>query len=170
MNLAAALGGVRASLFAGLAVVALVFGGVQTFRLNAAHHSLEVQKLALVKSAKDFAEWKLKAEKEKAEAVASIDKQHREEQARAKYQADRTIAELRDGTRKLRNRLTCPAQGKSDSDAPPIGGVDGEGARGLTEEDAEFLVREAADSDRKSIKINSLIDVIEELLSTPKEK
>lgn len=164
MNLVALLGGVRATAFAGLALLALLFGGVQTARLNSAHHQLEVQALALEVSAKKFAEWKLQQEAEKAAAIAAIDKKHREEQARVKSESDRTIAGLRNGNLQLRKRFSCPSQGESGSPSPTLGGTHGEGAGGLTKEDAELLVREAADSDRKSIKINSLIDVIEEFL------
>ncbi len=164
MNIVAMLGGVRASIFAGLALLLLTFGTAQTLRLHSAQMDLQVQTMALEVSAKNFAEWKLKAEAEKAAAIAEVDKKHREEQARVKDQADRTIAELRSGNLQLRKRFTCPSQRQSGSTDPTVSGADGEGEGGLTEQDAEFLVREAADSDRKSVKINSLIDVIEEML------
>lgn len=164
MNVITLLGGIRGTIFAGLALLALLFVGVQTARLASAHNDLDTQKLALVVSAQRFAEWKLKAEAEKAAAIAAIDKQHREEQARVKDQANRTIAELRSGNLQLRKRFTCPSQGQSNSPDPSVSRTDGEGEGGLTEQDAEFLVRQAEESDRKSVKINALIDVVEEML------
>ncbi len=170
MNVVTLLGGVRASIFAGLALLLLTFGTVQTLRLHSAQTDLQVQTMALEVSAKNFAEWKLKAEAEKAAAIAEVDKKHREEQARVKDQADRTIAELRTGNLQLRKRFTCPTQGQSGSSNPSVSGADGEGEGGLTQQDAEFLSRQAEDSDRKSVKINALIAVIEEMLTPPKEK
>lgn len=168
MNVVALLGGIRGTVFASLALIALVFGGVQTLRLNGVQHQLETQKLALVKNAKDFAEWKLKAEADKAQAIAEIDKRHREEQSHVQAEADRTIAALRSNAIQLRKRFTCPPAGQSSSPDTSIGGVDAEGVNGLTEEDAGFLIREAADSDRKSVKINALIAIIEEYLKREK--
>lgn len=164
MNIVTILGGVRASIFAAIAVVVLVFGGVQTLRLSAANHRAEVQALALQVNAKDFAEWKLKQEAAAAAAVAEIDRKHREEQQSVQDKADRVVADLRNDVVQLRKRFTCPPRGESGSSDPSIGGVDAERIGGLTDEDAEFLVREAADSDRKSVKINALIDIIEEYL------
>lgn len=168
MNVVALLGGVRATIFAGLALLALLFGGVQAFRLNSVQHQLESQKLALAKSAKDFAEWKIQAEANKAEAVAEIDKKHREEQKHVQDQANRVIADLRSDAIQLRKRFTCQTPGQPNSTDSAIGGVDAERIGGLTTEDAEFLLREAADSDRKSVKINALIDIIEEYLAKEK--
>lgn len=168
MNVVALLGGVRGTIFAGLALLALLFVGVQTVRLNNAQHDLDVQKTALIVNAKNFAEWKLKQEAENAAAIAEIDKKHREEQNHVQAEADRAVADLRNDVVRLRKRFTCPAQGQPGSADSPIGGVDAERIGGLTTEDAEFLIREAADSDRKSVKINALIDTIEEYLKKEK--
>lgn len=170
MNIVTMLGGVRASLFAALALLALGFGGVQTARLAHSQHALEVQTLALEVNAKDFAEWKLQKEAEKAAAIAALDKKHREEQKHVQDEADRTIASLRDGNLQLRKRFSCPSKEQPSSTDPTVSGADGEGEGGLTQQDAEFLIRQAEDSDRKSVKINKLIEVIEEFLRTPKEK
>lgn len=162
MNVVALLGGVRASIFAGLAVLALLFGGVQTARLAYTDHKLEVQTLALKANAADFAEWKLKAEREKAEAVAGIAKKYLEDRQRDKATSDRIIAGLRNDTLQLRKRFTCEAPRHGGATSPDSSGAGAEGTGGLTKDDAEFLIRFAEDSDRKSRKINALIDVLEE--------
>ena len=88
------------------------------------------------------------AERDSALAMASIDNAYQKGQADGKAQADRTIADLRSGAARLRERFTCPA---AESDLPDpgtsTGRSDAAAASGLQPEDAEFLIREAERAD-----------------------
>lgn len=61
---------------------------------------------------------------------------------------DRVLADLRSANLRLRRRFTCPASSVSVSPGPAAGG-DGTETSGLLVEDAEFLVRLAAEADAR---------------------
>ena len=66
--------------------------------------------------------------------------------ADTKANAERTIADLRAGTLKLRNRFTCPA--KATEVAGSSEGDNGTSEAGLLGADAEFLISEAERADK----------------------
>lgn len=89
------------------------------------------------------------AERFRVIEMATIDAQHTEELTNAKRETDAALAAVRSGELRLRNRFTCDAA--AGDGVPATGasaGVDraGEGS-GLQREDAEFLVRLAAEAD-----------------------
>ena len=79
------------------------------------------------------------------------------EQADAKLETDRTIAGLRAGTVRLRDRFTCPSLPGASADSS---GVAEAGPRGLQPEDAEFLVGAAARADEVARQLNALIQAV----------
>jgi hypothetical protein len=75
------------------------------------------------------------------------------EKQNAKKDFDATIAKLRRGNIVVREELTCPAN--------PTSGTQGESGRGLSTEDAEFLLRESERADDLARKYNDLIDELD---------
>lgn len=71
--------------------------------------------------------------------------QLKQEQAHAQAESDRTVADLRAGRLRVRDHFTCPARVPETPTGAP--GSDGAGEGGLSDADAEFLVRLAADAD-----------------------
>lgn len=100
--------------------------------------------------------------------LAAIEQAHRQREAQLHEQAQRiedeltraqrgaleeldtTLANLRADNLRLRQRFTA-CRVPQDSDTP--GGDDGAGTGGLSEQDAEFLVRLAGDADRVANKL-----------------
>lgn len=88
------------------------------------------------------------AERNSALAMAAIDKAYQQGKTDGKAQADRTIADLRNGNARLRERFTCPPAGNDMPDtAGTTGSSDAGEARGLQRDDAEFLIRYAERAD-----------------------
>lgn len=159
--------GVGAIVFLSLAF----FGGcsVQKNRDSAAINESKVQVIALERKldreAKDHAEWKVVQERKTTAELAAIDKKNTEVLQSAKEDYERTIAGIRAGNRKLRERFTCPVPGA----AQPTGSVDhAKETAGLQTEDGEFLVSEAERADEVVRQLNAAIEVIEELLKPQK--
>ncbi|WP_421793542.1 lysis system i-spanin subunit Rz [Hydrocarboniphaga effusa] len=92
-----------------------------------------------------------------AQRLADIDSRHQQEFADAQTAADRTVADLRNGTVRLRKQLaaaSCPAGLQF---AGPSPGVNEE-APGLRPEDAGFLVRLADECDADLRAAQAVID------------
>ena len=66
--------------------------------------------------------------------------------AETKANADRTIADIRAGNLRLRNRFTCPSSAAEVTGSAT--GSDGAGQAGLLGSDAEFLISEAERADK----------------------
>ena len=81
-----------------------------------------------------------------------------EEQADAKIETDRVIAGLRDGSRRVRDRFTCPSLPGAAADSS---GVAEAGPRGLQPEDAAAIVRAGAEADEVARQLNALIQAVE---------
>jgi len=153
--LIAALGGVRASVFAALAVLAwsvAVFVSFQNIAQRASHaeYRAEVAKdkenaaTALADAIADVREKDAGAQRQ----VAELDARYQQEIEDAKANADRTIAALRDGTLVLRKRLAATGcSSRPENTAPSSGSNDQEGS-GLREEDVRFLVLESQRADQ----------------------
>jgi len=152
--LIAALGGVRASVFAAAALAGWIIVGlfyVQHARQEASHANyrtevaIEGQKAATALA--EAIEGAMQAERAHRQRVAEIDAAYQKEIDDAKANADRTIADLRSGALVLRKRLAatgCPARGDG---APASGGNDPQ-ETGLREEDVRFLVLESQRADQ----------------------
>lgn len=151
----------------GLLVLSLVFWGgcaVQQNRdnskidsLNGTIHQMQLDEQ---KKAQETSEWKrLTLENHLAE-LAKIDEKHTKELRDVEKQRDSTVADLRSANLQLRKKFTCPTGAAS----PASGVDDGETQYGLTREDAEFLLREAAEADKVKVQLNALIDYVDSLL------
>lgn len=70
--------------------------------------------------------------------------------AEREQETDRTIADLRNGTLRLRDRFTCPSLPRP-AEANP--GDDAGSQGGLLREDAEFLLRLGSEADRAIIQL-----------------
>lgn len=87
------------------------------------------------------------AERDSAQAMATIDNAYQQGKADAKAEYDRVIADLRAGNVRLRERFKCPAANDLPGAGTSTGGSDAAEARGLQRDDAEFLIREAERAD-----------------------
>lgn len=159
MNYLALIGGWRAAAFLALAIAASVWGGVQTARLSTAQHKATTTELALAISAKKHVEWVREQEAKKADEIAAIDTKHTEESVRAKESYDASIASIRAGERKLRERFSCPRNPSATPSAP--GESDGATQGGLQREDGEFFVSEAERADEVVRQLTEAQAVIE---------
>lgn len=142
-----ALGGLRATAFAGLALVLAIALGVQTVRLSSARETLAEEKLATVSAKVEAEKAAREREREHAQEFAAIAGRLVTENEDAKAQTDRLLAGLRDGTERLRRRFQCPATLGVPADPAAASGSDGAAATGLLAEDAVVLVREAERAD-----------------------
>lgn len=95
-------------------------------------------------------------ERHRAEYKAIADR-FLKEQADAKIQTDRVIAGLRDGSRRVRDRFTCPSVPGAAADSS---GVAETGPRGLQPEDAAAIVRSGAEADEVARQLNALIQAV----------
>lgn len=98
-------------------------------------------------------------EAQRAADMAALDEQHTKEMNDAKADAERTIADLRAGTLRLRERFTCSAGARQVPGSTQAGTStsvgDGAATHGLQREDAEFLVRESADATSEALKLKA---------------
>lgn len=103
-----------------------------------------------------------------AEAARKIEERHRADLAAAakRFLADqrkadedheRTLAALRAGTLRVRERFTCPAVPGAAADP---GGADAEAGRGLGVEDAAAILGAAREGDAAIAQLNALIDAL----------
>lgn len=134
------VGGYRAAGFLLAAVALGAAVGVQTWRLEAAHGKIEQAKAEIFAANQVAAEVKRRSEAEVKELRAEYEKEKADGQA----QLDRALADLY-SERRLRQRFRCPAAEAGSSEAPAGGDAAPQG--GLLDEDAEFLVRLAAEAD-----------------------
>lgn len=94
-----------------------------------------------------------------AARIAEIDAKHYQELLDAKTETDRTIAAIRAGERRLRERFTCPAAPPADAGA----GVDPPSeARGLQPEDAAFLIGLAGEADAVVVQLSACQAILAE--------
>ena len=96
--------------------------------------------------------------------MAALDANYQKELSDAKTVSDRTIADLRAGGRRVRERFTCNAGGGGVPSTAQAGtrtsSADAAGAGGLRQADAEFLVRLADEADRCAIQVKGLQGVV----------
>lgn len=136
-----------------------------TAAINEARATTTALERKLDKEAKDHAEWIVAQERKKTAELAEIDRKNTEVLQSAKEDYERTIADIRAGNRKLRERFTCPVP----NPAQPTGSMDhAEEAAGLQTEDGEFLVSEAERADEVVRQLTAAQEVIEELLKSQK--
>ena len=93
------------------------------------------------------------AESREAGAIAKATDTLKTENDHATLRLNRTIADLRAGKFRVREHFTCPA-GVSPAAAGASGG-DAAGEGGLSDKDAEFLVRFAGDADNAATRLTA---------------
>lgn len=150
MDIVGLLGGIRATVFAGLFVLAGLFAGWQTLALDTVRKGYDNHLLA-DKAATAEAE-RIARATESAWTAAVFRNVYDREHLRIKREATTaaTIACLRDGTCQLHKRFTCPRVAQSPGSTPDSGEE-----AGLRPEDAEFLIRFADESDVVTDELNS---------------
>lgn len=111
MNVIALLGGIRATVFAGIALAALLLAGIQTWRLDSAQDAIADMSL---KAAKDQAalaaaqvvasEAARQQEQDRAKAANEVAAAYERGKDDAKAAGDRVAADLRAGVSRLQDR------------------------------------------------------------------
>lgn len=155
------LGGVRATVFAGLSVAALLWGGWQWTGKTAAKNALMEERLAQIKEDAATIEQMAALYENKVQAVNTVTKQAEVERNAQKAEYERTIADLRSRNIVVRDRFSCPArpsEESSDSGAP-VGTPEG----GLRGEDVEFLLSEAKRADELVTDYNELLEIVKRI-------
>jgi len=177
----ALLGGVRATVFAALALLALSVAGVQSYRLNTAQKAMAIlaakwaqadteRAHALTQSALDA----LDAEHTRAKAVNAAATAY--EQGKQDGQAaDAALRDaVDDGRLVLRDKFRCPAAAAGVSDPPARAGVgNGAGAAIFSAADQQFLVRignEADDIARRLNACQAVITAYQQLITTTRQR
>ncbi|WP_156087754.1 hypothetical protein [Lysobacter sp. Root667] len=137
------LGGVRATVFAGLALLLLVLAGVQSWRLDSAQDTNKAAKAQAQADLLAATEAARKREGDWAAAVYDITFDLVSKGLARERETAAAVADLRRGALVVRPRLTC----RVPDAAQAVAGVHGAEAGGLSVEDAEFLLRVGADAD-----------------------
>lgn len=104
-------------------------------------------------------------EAQHAADMAALDEQRTKELNDAKAAADATIADLRAGSIRVRDRLTCPAVRAAGPGAAGQAGTstsvgDASAAYGLQSADAEFLLSEAKRADEVTVQLRACQDIV----------
>ncbi len=159
MDIISLLGGIRATVFATVAALLLIFSGYQTYRVYE-YKENEQQVAVAVQAARAKAE----AEARATESALQRDKSHIQstafsERVNAQAIQDRLLADLATGQRKLREKFTCPIPASATAGAER--GVEAGTQAGLSTADAEFLVRFAGDADKAVIERNEAVQMYE---------
>jgi hypothetical protein len=106
---------------------------------------------------------KAEAQKEKDRLQAVMDAEALsllEKMEKGYAERDKTISDLRSGNLRLRDKFKCKTT--PSASATPRG--DGEAGGGLSDEDAEFLVREASRADSVVRRLTSCQNILEEVI------
>ncbi len=154
------LGGVRATVFAGLLLVAGAFAAIQSVRLNHAQDEIADMETAVLESEVAHQQALRKAERDSAEAIAALDQKYQKERDEAKSTTDRLLADVRSGALKLRDKFSCPIRVPGVGSAP--GTSAGEEGAILSAEDQEFLVRIGEEADDAIRERNEAVRIAEE--------
>jgi hypothetical protein len=103
----------------------------------------------------------IKAEREEVKKYYDISMKLEQEKDKIENEKDAVIADLRAGNVRLRQRFTCPTPAVPNS--PTASGQrDGGEGSGLLEQDAEFLVRLAAEADERVTQLTACQNVLKE--------
>lgn len=143
----ALIGGVRATMFAVLALALGTAAGIQTWRLDHAQAAQAKAEKAAVTAQFAASESARKEEQSRAQAVDAIARAYERGRSDGKAAADNVLAGVADGTYVLRDRFRCPASRPAGEIAAGPSGRDGAEGAGLSDTDVQFFVRFAADAD-----------------------
>jgi hypothetical protein len=135
------LGGIRATVFAALATLALSAAGVQTWRLRHAHDALATAKREQAQAAAFASEAARNEEQTRVRYIAGIDAAFERGKADAKAQGERVAADLRSGNLRL-SRLWrgCEANAAAKLPGPAADSGLADAADGLREASAGRVV------------------------------
>lgn len=129
-------------------LITLVLLGVQTYRYESYKSRVEKAQVAAERAAREKEEgWR--------EGIAKWVTDYVNEKEEREKELSATITLLRAGGLRVKPRLSCPS--------PASGRGDGEAPSGLSREDAEFLLREAARADEVTKQLELMQKYAEEL-------
>lgn len=160
------LGGVRATVFAGLFALSLLVALLLGWRndvLKDNNTSLEAEAAALVLAHNSAL---ASRDLEHQKAVGKLRDSYVQDTKLALERRDTIIASLRAGNRRLHQRFSCPSRDTEAASAPS--GSDGASGGGLLDSDAEFLVREAARADEVVRRLTMAQGIIASCTEEPK--
>lgn len=151
------LGGVRATVFAGLLLLAGGFGAVQSFRLDHAQDKIASMEQQALKDALKYTIDLREVERAHVAAIAEIDNKYAHEAENAEKVADKLRNDVRTGALRLRDKFSCPIPGSGANPSASAGG----GTEGtvLSGEDQEFLVRIGLEADAAVRERNELLEI-----------
>lgn len=140
---------------------ALLIGNViQWGYASSLKYKLSVQELATAKVATEYAEYKVKKERELVLELHKVEVIYQKDQESADKAYDDLLGKYRAADLKLRKRFTCEARPAHSPEASSAGeGEEG----GLLREDGEFLIGEAKRADDVTRELNLAKDHIEVL-------
>jgi hypothetical protein len=155
------LGGIRASIFALLATLALAACGVQSWRLDHAQASAARAAASADKAALASEHAARTEEQTRARYIAGVDAAYERGKADAQAQVAGVLDDVRAGRYVLRDRFKCPAI--RSAPAPPGAArvSDAAAPAVLSGEDVQFLVRFAGDADAVRGQLQACQAVIE---------
>lgn len=110
----------------------------------------------------------IKEERDAVRRYQTISAQLEQDKEQIANEKDAVIADLRAGNVRLRNRFTCPTPAVSQEPGASGQRNGGEGS-GLLEQDAEFLVRLAAEADERVKQLQACQNVLKETVSDGQE-
>lgn len=149
-----------------VALVAVgLWGGTQWAHGNALQLALAQQETKAAEAALAYTNTVRAAEKAHAQNLADIAAHAAREQADAQREIEDLRARVRAGDIRLRQRFTCPRSPAGAAGGADAGGPAGAEEAGLGREDAEFLVRIAAEGDDAIRERNLCIAVVNEYRS-----
>jgi hypothetical protein len=144
------LGGIRATIFFVLLLITSTLFGVKSCQYENYKREVDQAKAKAERIAREKEEgWR--------QGIAQWVESYVRERNKHEKALDDAITSLRNGNLQLRKRFTCP---KATAPAP---GADGGEASGLSKEDAEFLLREAARADELALEHALLQKYVKEI-------
>lgn len=157
----AALGGIRGTVFAGIALLALSFAGVQSYRLQVARGATALLAAKYADAERDAVNAARAEEQTKARAVNLVASAYERGRADEKAVADRTTAGLLSGNQRLRAEIRALA-----NRMPGDPGAAGEPA-GAAERGAELVGAAVGVGRACDLRIQALIDAYDAARGTP---
>lgn len=162
MNIIYFLGGVRATVFACLAVILAVMLGWQIVAKNNAQDKLADWKAADQTAQINLRKWKEARQQELYEAYNKIDSEYQRGVEDGKSQADQLLSDRKSGSVKLRDQFYCKEYKGTVPGAPGSSSLHIEEKRAvLSPKDEEFLVRIAAEADEVVNQLNACLAITE---------
>jgi hypothetical protein len=155
------LGGVRASIFALLATLAIGACGVQSMRLHHAQNEAKRSAQTAVAATLAASESARAEEQTRSRYIAGVDAAYERGKAYAQAQVAGVLDDVRAGRYVLRDRFKCPAIRSAPAPPGAASVSDAAAPAVLSGEDVQFLVRFAGDADAVRGQLQACQAVIE---------